>query len=283
MRKSPPLPSNTPIRPPTTLCSSLLPLPRRCGSQVARVVLPVDPVSHQHRCRHQHLEHAAVGVVGSVVVVQEDTALQHCPQATGAGRDEEGCVADQAPLGSGLRTVVGAAAECVEQVAIRQSGVEPERHGALPTHLVASLREHRLQPGPACVCRGVEKVQIEAPDFVGRGVVKCGDEDDIDRHRDATRPQIRLNLRLVEQQRQCTGIDLAGLAGTGATVQRSGLCIVRALAAVSDQHHEPREATVEAHGVKHAHGEVRLPGEIQARQHGAACRTETWPEAGAVD
>lgn len=57
------------------------------------VVLPVDPVRHQHGRGHQRFQHAAVVVIGAGIVVQEGAAVQWQGTGTAARRDDEGRVA----------------------------------------------------------------------------------------------------------------------------------------------------------------------------------------------
>ena len=81
---------------------------RRAGR---RVILPVDPVRHQHRRGHQKLEHTAVGVSAGVVIMQKTSPIELHAARPFARRNDEGGVTRQAPLWPRLRAIIGAAAQ----------------------------------------------------------------------------------------------------------------------------------------------------------------------------
>ena len=109
------------------------------------MVLPVDPVGDEHRRGHQQLEHAAIGIVARIVVVQEAASTKHQALRALARADDEGGVAAQTPLGPRLRAIVGTAAQLLQELAVAAARVERQARRAFAAHLVAGVFKHGLQ------------------------------------------------------------------------------------------------------------------------------------------
>src|SRR5699024_500302 len=100
------------------------------------VVLPRNPVCHQHRAHHQFFQHAAIGVITRVIIVQEHTA-QYSPTATLTRTDQKCSVATQPPFRSCLCSIIGTASEFGQQVFWRKLCVHSQRRCTLMTDTLA--------------------------------------------------------------------------------------------------------------------------------------------------
>ena len=115
----------------------------RCEVAGGCVVLPVDPVGDQHGRGHERLQQAAVGVSLGVIVVQKAASLQCCAQRPVPGRDDEGCVARQAPFRACLGAIVGAHAQLLQQIVVRHPWVDVQVRCSFSADLVTGMVQHR--------------------------------------------------------------------------------------------------------------------------------------------
>ena len=234
------------------------------------MVLPVDPVGDQHGRGHERLQQAAVGVFLGVIVVQKAASLQCSAQRPVPGRDDEGCVARQAPFRACLGAIVGAPAQLLQQIVVRHPWVDVQVRRPFSADLATGMVQHRLQAVPPLASGWGQQVQVKALDLIGCGVVQGRHEGCGLRNGDALFRQARAHGRFVQQLRQAAGADFAGLAAACAAVQRCRMGVVGRLAAMPYQQYQGRQISVQPHGAQHPRCQRHLGADVQPRELGAA-------------
>ena len=110
------------------------------------VVLKVDPVSDDHRRRHDQFKNLSVPVVRPDVIMKKNSRGKIEATRSCAWRHDECGVIGQSPLRSGLRPVARAASELLQQCRglLREIALS-ESCGAFRARLVACFHESALQ------------------------------------------------------------------------------------------------------------------------------------------
>lgn len=134
------------------------------------VVVEIDPVGHDNRCRQDEREDGIVGVEGGVVVMKENPAAQ--PEVKGAasrGGDEGGMVCES-PLGADLGDIGGARAKGGIDFFVGDPG-ETERRRPFAASGGPGLGERGAEDDEVGVVGRRHTLKIEENDVIGRGGV----------------------------------------------------------------------------------------------------------------
>ena len=220
------------------------------------VVLQIDPVGHDHRCRHDEREHGQVGVVFPAIFVQERAAIEHQPTGALARRDHEGRVTRERPFRAHFRPVGRPTTECAKQ-ALVISVREAEPSGAFATRQPAGLGERTLEADHVVAVRRGHLGPIEQRHRVGDRVVQRGHEMRRSRNADTVRHERVAYLAIVQECRGNARVDFAALSAARAARESCRLWIVARGRTMSHQGHQARKVARQAHPAQRTRRELR--------------------------
>ncbi len=242
------------------------------------VILHVDPVSDDHRSRHDQLKRGKILVPLPVVIVEKGPSPQIQARRAGSRCRDEGGVSGQSPFRPDFRPVPGASAD----IRLHRPGIlfaEAQKDGSFHPGQFARLFKPLLQAPQVFPVRRGKGVRVFQFHVVRGGIVQTGDEPGVFRKDDSLLRETPPGDGIVQEHRRDARARLAGLSRAGAAVEGGGLGVVGRRTAVTDQENQPGKVSRQPHVPESGFGDGRTVGFRDAVQGGDQIAVFVFAEA----